>query len=310
MKAARFHDYGGPEALVFEEAPLPKPEPDDILIRVHAASVNPADWKVRAGFMRGVVRLPLPYIPGLDVSGVVERTNGSGTSLSVGDEVYADTGDFTRQGTYAEHVAVPATKVARKPASLDHLAAAAVPVAALTARQALFDAAELQPGQTVLIHGAAGGVGSFAVQFARWQGARVLATASTRHQQFLRQLGADEAIDYTKTRFEDVAREVDVVLDTIGGEVQERSWRVIRAGGVLVSVVGPPDDSAVRDRGLRGMHVFTKANGARLSEIARLIDEGKIKPVIAAVLPLEKAGEAQAMNEEGHTRGKIVLRVV
>ena len=241
MKAVQVHNYGGPEVLRFEDAPRPEPGSGELLIRVHAASVNAIDWKARAGYLKDVFPLPLPYIPGWDVSGIVEAIGPGVSKFKKSDEVYArPDGARNGKGTYAEYVVVKETEAALKPKSIDHVHAAAIPVVALTAWQALFDQAGLSEGQKILIHGAAGGVGSFAVQLAKWKGAHVFGTASGQNQAFLRELGVEEPIDYEKTRFEDVVHDVDVVLDTLGGDTQNRSWKVLKKGGILVSIVAPP----------------------------------------------------------------------
>ncbi|NEQ25679.1 MAG: NADP-dependent oxidoreductase, partial [Microcoleus sp. SIO2G3] len=234
MKAVRIHSHGGPEVLHYEDAPRPIATEGEVLVRVHAAGVNPFDWRVRSGEIPKTSQLPM--ILGWDVSGVVEEVGSGVTNFKVGDAVYA-LPNYRRQGAYAEYIAIDATEVAAKPTSLTHILAAAVPLAGLTAWQSLFDAAELKPGQTVLIHGAAGGVGSFAVQFAKLKGAYAIATASARNQEFLRELGADKVIDYQATRFEEVVGDVDVILDLIGGETQERSWQVLKQGGILLEFV-------------------------------------------------------------------------
>src|SRR5437773_10379703 len=227
MKAVQIHAFGGPEVLQYEDVPQPQPRPNEILVRVHAASVNPVDWKIREGHLSAT----LPMIMGIDFSGVVESVGNGVTKYRSGDAVFGQVAD--ESGGYAEYAVAMESDVARKPEELDHIRAAALPVAGLVPWQALFDTANLTAGQTVLIHGAAGGVGSFAVQFAKWKGARVLGTASGAHVEQVRQLGADQVIDYRKTKFEEVARDVDVVLDTIGGETQERSWRVLKPGGEI-----------------------------------------------------------------------------
>ncbi len=308
MKAVRIHEYGSPDVLKYEEAPRPKPGPGEVLIRVHAAGVNPVDWKVRAGYFKQMIQYSLPFIPGWDVSGVVEATGPGVARLKDGDEVYSRP-DISRDGTYAEYVVVKESEVARKPQSLDHIHSAGIPLAALTAWQALFDAAGLRAGQKALIHAAAGGVGSYAVQLAKWKGALVIGTASGRNQKFLRELGADETIDYQKTRFEDVVRGVDVVLDTLGGDTQKRSWKVLKKGGILVSVVGPPSAEEATAHGVRQAATFTQPSAAQLTELAKLVDSGKVKSYVETVLPLAEARRAHELSQTGHTRGKIVLRV-
>ena len=310
MKAIRIHNYGGPEVLQFEDAPRPTPGSGELLIRVHAASVNPIDWKVRAGYMKDYIPLPLPFIPGWDVSGVVE-TVGSGVSkFKKGDEVYARP-DVTAHGygAYAEYVVVKETETALKPKSIDHVHAAAIPVGAVTAWRALFDTAGLKKDQKVLIHGAAGGVGSFAVQLAKWKGAHVIGTASARNQAFLRELGVDEPIDYAKTRFEDFVHDVDVVLDPIGGDTQKRSWKTLKKGGILVSIVGPPSAEEAAKHGVRSAFLSAQGGSSLLAELAKLTDSGNIKPIVETVLPLSEARHAHELNETGHARGKTVLKV-
>ncbi len=314
MKAIRIHKYGGPEVLTYEDAPRPEHGEDDVLIRVHAAGVNPADWQIRSG-KRGVLEEPFSMTLGFDVSGVVEATGSNVRHFEVGDAVYG-----MLPGAYAEYVAGPAASVAHKPRCLDHIQAAAMPVIALTAWQALFDAGELSAGQTVLIQAAAGGVGHIAVQLAKWKGARVIGTASARNEDFLREIGVDEFIDYRTTRFEDVVRDVDVVLDAVvrdadddidvlAGETLERSWSVLKKNGVLVSICTRPSPEAAAEHGVRGKYILAKSNAAQLTEIAGLVDAGHVKPTIAAVLGLKDARKAHELSQTGHTRGKIVLRI-
>ena len=309
MKAVRIHEYGGPEVLRYEDAPRPVVKPDELLIRVHAAGVNPVDWKVRQGLAKDFLKYTPPFIPGWDVSGVVEAVGLDTTRLRVGDAVYGRP-DLSRDGAYAEYIAVRESEVALKPKSLDHVQAAAVPLAALTAWQALFEAAKLEAGRRVLIHGAAGGVGTFAVQFAHLKGAHVIGTASKKNHEFLRSLGANETVDYTTTRFEDVVRDVDVVLDTITGETMERSWKVLKKGGILVSILQPPSQEKAASLGVRCAHVFVQASVHQLNEIAKLIDAGKVTVVVEKVFPLWDARAAHELSASGHVRGKIVLRVI
>lgn len=309
MKAVRLHEYGGPEVLKYEDAPRPEPAAGEVLVRVHAAGVNPVDWKIRAGHMKGFINYKLPMIPGWDLSGVVEATGPGVTAWKKGDEVYSRP-DISRDGSYAEYISVKGQELGHKPRSIDHVKAASIPLAALTAWQALFDAAGLQPGQRVLIHAAAGGVGTFAVQLARWKGAHVIGTASEKNHALLKELGADELIDYNQTRFEDVVRDVDVVLDTMAGETRDRSWKTLKKGGILVSILGQPSNDDAAKYGVRAAGVFVQPNQAELEQIGSLVDSGKVKPVIEAVLPLKDARRAHEMNQTLHTRGKIVLQVV
>lgn len=305
MKAVRIHQYGGPEVLAHVEMKRPTPGPNEVLINVQAASVNPVDWKLRAGYMKDVFPLTFPATLGWDVSGTVEEAGADVTRFKRGDEVYA----LLEGGAYAEYAAARETVVARKPRTVDHIQAATVPVAGLTAWQALFEVAQLTAGQKVLIHAAAGGVGNFAVQLAKAKGAYVIGTASGKNQAFLRELGVDKAVDYQTTRFEDVAHDVDVVLDTIGGDTQERSFKVLKKGGILVSLVQPPSQESAAKYGVRALFYGAHASSSDLAEIAKLIDNGKVKPVVETVLPLAEARRAHELSESGHGRGKIVLKV-
>jgi NADPH:quinone reductase-like Zn-dependent oxidoreductase len=305
MKAVRIHSFGGPEVLSLEEVPTPEPKPDEVLVRVHAAGVNPADWKFREGLLG---KIPLPAIMGSDFSGEIEVLGSGVKDFRVGESVFGVVAE--ESGGYAEYAVAPAYQVIEKPASLSHLEAAGLPIASLTAWQALFDVVRLEPGQKVLIHAAAGGVGSFAVQFAKCKGAYVIGTTSAQHAAFVRQLGADETIDYRATRFEDVVREVDAVVDTIGGDTQTRSWKVLKRGGVLVSTVQPPPQEAAAAHGVRGEFLICKHKRKdELAEIAGLVTKGQIKVFIAATLPLREARKAQELSQSGHTQGKIVLQV-
>ena len=308
MKAIRIHRRGGPEALVYEDAPIPALQPGDVLVRVHAAGISPAEftwhiWETPDGRSR------LPLIPSHEVSGVVADVSPDVRDVKVGDAVYGLT-DFFRDGGAAEYVAVRATELAPKPRSLDHASAAATPLSALTAWQALFDHARLMPGQRVLIHGAAGGVGSFAAQLARWRGAHVIGTASARNVDFVRKLGADEVIDYRATPFETVVRDVDVVFDTIGGTTTEKSWFVLRRNGLLVTIVRQPSAEWTAGRAARGLFFIVEPRRTQLNELSRLIDAGMIRPIVEAVLPLDRAREAYERGIREHPRGKLVLGVL
>lgn len=306
MKAIRIHSFGGTEVLVYEDAPKPEPGENEVLIRVHAAAINPIDWKIRSGFVKK--DLPMPFILGWDASGEVVAVGIGVTEFKTGDTVYTMLG--MKAGAYAEYLTAPASLVALKPQSLDYIHAASVPLVSLTAWQALFDLAGLQQGQRLLLHGSAGGLGSMAVQLAKAKGAYVIGTASSRNADFLRQLGSDEVIDYQSTRFEDVASGVDVVFDTIGGDTQERSFGVLKKGGFLVSAVSPPSEELTATHAVRGAKVFAKPNAARLEEVAALIDLGLVKPIVEKVLPLEEVRFGHELSQSGHTRGKIVLQLV
>jgi NADPH:quinone reductase-like Zn-dependent oxidoreductase len=309
MKAVRLRERGGPERLLYEEAPTPTPGPGDALVRVHACGITPTEltWGTTYTTSTGASRLPT--IPGHEVSGAVEALAPGVTDPAVGTEVYARI-DFWRDGACAEYVLVRAADLAPKPVSLSHVAAAAAPLSALTAWQALFDHGHLSKGQRVLIHAAAGGVGTYAVQLAHWCGAHVIGTARAANAEFLRGLGADEVIDYSAVRFEDVVREVDVILDNVGGDTLERSWGVVKKGGVLVTVADSVPAGKAEQYGIRAVEFIVEPSRAQLIEIARLIDSGKLRPIIEATFPLSQARQAFERGLEGHSRGKIVLQVV
>ena len=308
MQAVRFHSYGGSEVLVLEEMPRPQAGTGEVLIGVRAAGVNPLDWKVRAGHVKAWMQHRLPLIPGWDVSGVVEAVGPGVTDFKTGDAVYGML-DFLRNGAYAEYVAAGTGNLAPKPNSIDHTQAGAVPLASLTAWQSLFEVAGLKSGQTVLIHAAAGGVGHFAVQFAKRKGARVIGTASADNKSFLQGLGADVVIDYRTTRFEEAVQDVDVVLDTIGGDTQQRSWQVLKKGGILVATLGISSQEAARQHGVRGEGVMVHPDASQLGQIAALIDAGNLRPAVNTILPLAEAARAHELSQTGHARGKIVLQV-
>src|SRR5438309_2965345 len=272
MKAIVAHEYGGPEVLKFEEVARPEPKENEALVRVIASSVNPADPLTVSGKYAREFGTHLPLIPGYDIAGIVEKTGVKVTKLKAGDAIY---GYPTFGGGWAEYDTVTEGEVAAKPASLSFTEAAAVPMGALTAWQALVDVAQLQPGQTILIHGGSGGVGSFAVQIAKARGARIIATASTANQDLLKQLGADVAIDYTKTKFEEIAKDVDVVLDSVGKDTLARSYGVMKKGGFIVSLVARPDQAELAKRGLRGASLSAEPKSDELAEIGNLIDAGK-----------------------------------
>lgn len=306
MKAVIIREYGGLEVLKLEDVPRPEPKENEVLVRVIAAGVNPIDAIIREGTSAKEFGTHLPLVPGYDIAGVVEKTGARITRLKAGDAVY---GYVRAGGGYGEYAVAKEGEVAPKPKPLSFVAAASVPLAALTAWQALIDAAKLSAGQTVLIHGGSGGVGTMAIQIAKAQGARVIATASSRNQDLLKEIGADVTIDYAKTRFEDVAKNVDVVLDSVGEDTLARSYGVVRKGGFIATLVARPDQAELDKRGIRGASIAVKPNAEELAEIAKLIEAGKIKPVVTRMLPLADAVKAQQQIASGHTRGKIVLRI-
>jgi NADPH:quinone reductase-like Zn-dependent oxidoreductase len=306
MKAIVAQAYGGPEVLHYEDVPVPEPKENEVLVRVMASGVNPADPLIVSGKYAKEFGTHLPLIPGYDIAGLVVKTGPKITKLKIGDPVYAY---VLWGGGWAEYVVATEGEAARKPKSLNYIEAAAVPLAALTAWQALVDTARLSANQTVLIHGGSGGVGSFAVQIAKARGAKVIATASSANQDLLKQLGADVAIDYTKTNFEEVAKDVDVVLDTVGGDTLARSYATTKKGGIVTSLRGRPDQAALDRYGIRGASISAKPNADELAQIGSLIDQKKIKVIVSRVLPLTEAAQADRQAETHHTRGKIVLRI-
>jgi NADPH:quinone reductase-like Zn-dependent oxidoreductase len=308
MRAVRIHSRAGPEALVYEDAPVPKITKGDALIKVHAAAITPTEFTWNSTFTTADGKDRLPVVPSFEVSGSVQEVAPDVSDLSVGDAVHGLL-DFWRDGAAAEYVAARAVDVAPKPRSLDHVHAAAVPLSGLTAWQALFDHANLSAGDRVLIHGAAGGVGTWAVQFAHWRGAHVIGTASRTKHAFLRELGGDEVLDYTAVRFEDKIRDVDVILDTVGGETLERSWGVLRRGGVLVRVAGDAPEAKATKYGVRGVSFLVQPNRTQLTQISQLIDGGAVRPIVEAIYPLSRAREAYERGLQGHNRGKLVLQV-
>jgi NADPH:quinone reductase-like Zn-dependent oxidoreductase len=308
MKAIVVHEYGGPEVLKYENVSRPEPKEDQILIRVIAAGVNPVDGMIRSGMFAKHEKAAFPMILGADIAGAVEKTGSKITKFKAGDPVFAYA-SLKTGGGYAEYALAAEREVAPKPKSLSYVEAAAVPVVALTAWQALIDTAKLSAGETVLIHGGSGGVGTFAIQIAKARGAKVIATASTTNQDLLKQLGADIAIDYTKQKFEDVAKDVDVVLDSIGKDTLARSYGVVKKGGFIVSIVARPDRSELDKHGIRGAALSVEPNSDELAEIGELIDQGKIKVIVSQTFPLSDAIKAQEQVATGHTRGKIVLKV-
>ena len=309
MKAVRLHEFGGPEKLIYEDAPKPDPKDGEILIKIAGAGINPIDWKVESGAMQQMVPHTLPMILGWDVAGTVESVGSGVTTFAVGDAVYA-MGDMRADGAYAEYVALPAAIVSPAPSSVNLTTAAAIPMAATTAWQALTEHAQLVSGQTILIHGGGGAVGACAVQFAKIKGATVIATASGDDLQYVRSIGADTVIDYQNETFEDIAKDVDAVLDTIGGDTQIRSWQTLREGGVLVSTVGITSDaSAAEARGVQAKQFSAHPDAAGLTEVAGLVDSGRVKVRIDSVYPLAEASQAQEHAKSGHPRGKVVLAV-
>ncbi|MTV18980.1 MULTISPECIES: NADP-dependent oxidoreductase [Bradyrhizobium] len=301
----RFHEFGGNDVLRVERLEQSGPDARQILIRVRAASVNPVDFKIRSGKYPSVKGDRLPYTLGRDVSGIVETCGAQATRFQPGDAVFGMVPVFG--GGYAERAVLDERAVADMPVGLDHVQAAAIPLAGQTAYQGLFRRGKLKAGETILIHGGSGGVGHFAIQLAKAVGARVLTTVSTEHVDFARSLGADMVIDYKSQRFEEVAKDLDMVFDLIDGETRGRSWDLLKKGGRLISTLTEPSQDSAKALGVTAMRYTVEPDGEELAEIGRLADAGKLKPHIQATFPLEQAAEALASVERGHTAGKVVL---
>jgi NADPH:quinone reductase-like Zn-dependent oxidoreductase len=315
MQAIHVHQYGGPEQLKLEQIPRPEPQAGEVLVRVHAAGVLPADWKRQQGFFKDYFPVTFPYIPGSAVAGVVEAVGPGVTAFQPGQAVFGR----STNGAYAEYtttaVEPPAltpktfSLLALKPEALSFAEAATLSGGATTAWTALFGDGELQAGQRVLIHGAAGGVGLYAVQFAKWKGAQVIGTASTANVDFVRSLGAEIVIDYTTMPFEQVGSEVDLVLDTIGGETLRRSMEVVKPGGRLVSLLEYPSQEKAQERGIRALKNAATPTNEHLRAIAHLIEEGPVRVIVGKTFPLHEARQAHELSQSGHGRGRIVLQI-
>lgn len=307
MHAVRIHSFGDANVLKMEDIPLPEPKDNEIVVRVMAASVNPVDYKIRSGKYPAVKKDQLPKVLGRDISGVVERVGSKIGKFKKGDAIYAMLGSDI--GGYAEYALVTEDEAAKKPAQLDFVQAAAVPLAALTAWQGLFDQGGLKAGQRVLIHGGAGGVGHFAVQFAKAKGAWVATTVSGQDIALVRKLGADRPIDYKAETFEDVVKDIDLVFDLIAGDTQTRSFAVLKDGGTLISTLQKPDEAELARKHARGGHYLAKPDARELAEIAGLIDAGKVKVIVNAIYPLDEVARAHKHMENDHIAGKVVLQV-
>jgi NADPH:quinone reductase-like Zn-dependent oxidoreductase len=308
MKAVVIHEYGGPEVLKYEDAPRPEPKDGEVLVRVFAAAINPVDTYVRQGKFGGRPLDRSGAILGYDIAGVVEKTGASAKKFKGGDAVYSYL-SVQRGGGYAEFAIAKESETALKPKNINFEEAAAVPLAATTAWQALVDSAKLEKGQTVLIHGGSGGVGSFAIPIAKSLGAKVIATASTEHQSTLKQLGVDQAIDYKTTKFEDVVKDVDVVLNCVRADALGRSYGVVKKGGIIISITDEPDQSECAKHGIRGTRMGAHPDAKVLEELTKLIEAKKITPIVSQTFPLADAVQAHQQIETHHTLGKIVLKV-
>jgi NADPH:quinone reductase-like Zn-dependent oxidoreductase len=308
MKAVVVNEYGGAEVLKYQDAPRPEAKNDEILVRVMAAAVNPVDTYVRQGMFakRGLDNRSM--IIGSDIAGVVEKAGAGIKKFKTGDAVYCYL-SVTRGGGYAEFATAKESESALKPRNIDFVEAAAVPLASTTAWQALVDTAKIDKGQTVLIHGGSGGVGSFAIQIAKARGARVIATASAEHQTLLKQLGVDQAIDYTTTKFEDVVKDVDLVLNCVRADALGRSYGVVKKGGIIVSITDEPDQNECAKHGIRGTRLGAHPDSKVLEELTKLIETRKMTPIVSQTFPLAEASKAHQQIETHHTLGKIVLKV-
>jgi NADPH:quinone reductase-like Zn-dependent oxidoreductase len=308
MKAVRIHQYGDRNVLKFEDSPIPGINSDDVLVRTVAASVNPVDWKIREGYLKEMIHYSMPLTLGWDVSGIITELGDNVTDFKVGDCVYSRP-DISRDGTYAEYVAIRASEIALKPTSITHSEAASLPLAGITAWEVLITAAQISEGQKVLIHAGSGGVGSLAIQLAKSRGAYVIATTSAKNSELVASLGADEVIDYTTQDFTEVVKDIDVVFDTLGGDIQTASWSVLKPGGILVSIVSPPSEEKAKELGVKSAFVFIQPSAYILEQLAQLVDQGKIRPIIGAEFTLEDINKAHELSESGRAVGKIVLSV-
>jgi len=331
MKAMTIHGYGGADVFREEDVPKPVPRSRDVLVRVCAAAVNPVDWKIRSGGQRNIIRLSFPWILGLDVSGVVEAVGPGVTRFRVGDEVWSSP-RHTRPGSYAEYMCIDESEVAKKPAKLTHDEAASLPLVALTAYQCVIEKGQLEAGQTLLVHAGSGGVGAVAIQLGKHVGARVLTTCSARNTELVKELGADEVIDYTKERFEDVVKDVDLVLDSLGEDAFEGNLKVTKRGGRISNITVDVTSHVEKHGAFLSLftlawamirlhlvpylrkrivfrHVIKRCDGEQLTEIARLVDAGAIVPTIDRVFPLSEVGAAHTLSESSRARGKLVLHV-
>jgi NADPH:quinone reductase-like Zn-dependent oxidoreductase len=305
MQAILVHHYGGPEQLKLEQVQRPEPQAGEVLVRVYAAGVNQVDWKIRQGWMKDFRPMQFPYIPGVDLAGVVEELGPGVSAWKIGQSVFGQ----SAKGAYAEYTTASVETLALKPKPLNFDEATAIPVGATTAWQGLFEHGGLQAGQRVLIQGAAGGVGMFAVQFAKWKGAHVIGTTSTSNVDFVRSLSAETVIDYTSTPVEQAVHDVDLVLDTVGAKTLESSLQALKRGGTLVTIAGQPPEEKVRERGIRVASFSARVSRELLQTFAQLIDEGQVKVFLGERFPLRDAQRAHELSESGHGRGRIVLHI-
>ncbi len=315
MKAILVEKFGGSEVLKLGEISAPTPQENEIQIKIKYSGVNPVDWKIREGLLKTRLPTEFPFIPGWDAAGVVTLVGSGVSNLKEGDEVYAYCRmDSVKWGTYAEYICINAENAALKPENLTFAEASCIPLAGLTAWQSLFQNAKLKGNETILIHAGAGGVGSFAIQFAKYAGAKVITTATEVNREYVKELGADLVIDYTNENFVDVithlhSKGIDIVFDTIGGETMQKSLSVLKQGGRLVSLIEQLDSDTVAKHMIQFSYVFVTPSGSELAQIAKLIEDGKIVPPTIEEMTLSRAAEAQEKVKEGHTQGKIVLKI-
>ena len=311
MRAVRFHSFGSPEVLVVDSIPRPpSPAEGQVLVRVRAAGVNPFDVGLRAGLIQNRIPITLPGIPGVELSGTIEEVGPGVTAFVKGQAVYSNTVGNIGNGASVEYILLPVNTVFPMPSNLDFDHAASVPHGARTAWSGLFEYGDLQPGQRLFVQGGTGGVGMYAVQLAHLKGAHVITTTSTDNIEFARSLGADEVIDYTQTKFEEVVKDVDMVYDNLGGEIMERSWQTLKAGGMLVTPVGFPSEETANKFGVRSARVmFPKDLSSIMTQVTTLVEEGKLKPHIRKTFAMEQAAEAHALCETRHGRGRIILHI-
>ena len=307
MKAVQIHTFGGREVLELNDIAIPEAKQGEVLIKIHAASVNPVDWKIRQGYLQPLLNHALPLTLGWDISGEVVAVGGGVIHLKVGDEVYSRP-NIANNGSYAEYMTASAEEVALKPKSLTWQEAAGVPLAGLTAWQGLYELANIEAGEQVLIHGGSGAVGQFAIQLAKLRGATVYTTTSARNTDLVLSLGADHAIDYQQVDFSEL-RDMDVVLDTIGGEVQDKSWKTIKPGGRLLSIVQTPDEAVAASHGVTASFYFIEPDRSQLEEMARLADAGKLVVNIDSEFSLDQVADAHERSESGRAQGKIIINV-
>ncbi|SON50148.1 NADP-dependent oxidoreductase [Vibrio tapetis] len=308
MRAIQIQQYGGVEKLQLQQVEKPAINADDILVLVKSAAINPVDWKIREGYLQAFIPYEMPFTLGWDVSGVVAEVGANVTEFNVGDEIFSRPA-INRNGSYADYIAVKADEAVLKSTKLDFAQAAALPLAGITAWQCLVDVADVQAGQRVLVHAGAGGVGHLAIQIAKAKGAIVVATASAANQDLLVEFGADQAVDYAKAPLSEQIEAVDIVVDTMGGDVQKQSWSLLKEGGILVSVVDQPDETIAKSHNARSAFVFIEPSSRILNELNKLVESDQLTPLIEHRFPLEQIADAHLQSQSGRTRGKIVIDV-